>query len=210
MTEYTYLPAEQTTPNNERLVQSVKTYSIGNNGASFVLETQTFDTFSIAPTDGGFFLSQATLPTSNVESHFEASNNTTYTYRTDTMGGYIGGNNYSDGVNVGLNGILTLRSQQDNTGASDITTLQNQTKAEFSNLPSLTQPVLSISACITGTTKTGETTSMSRGGCLLQFMGYPLQLTNAFGQITVQSYDNLGRLIRVITLAETQWLQTTS
>lgn len=210
VTEYTYLPANQTTPNNERLVESVKTYSIGNNGTSFVLETQTFDTFNIAPTDGGFFLSQATLPTSNVESHFDSSSNQNYTYRTDTMGGYIGGNNYSDGVNVGLNGILTLRGQQDNTGASDIASLENQTTAAFTNLPNLTQAVLSISSSITGTTEAGEATSMNRGGCLIHFMGYPLQLTNAFGQITLQTYDNLGRLISVTTLAETQWSQTTS
>jgi len=210
MTEYTYLPAEQTHPSNERLVTSIKTHSIGNNGASFVLETQTFESGTIAPNDGGLFMTQATLPTSNVETHFDADSNTTYQYRTDTMGGYIGGYNYSDGINVGLNGILTLRGQEDNTGASNISTLQNQTTANFTTLPGQTQPVLEISSSIIGTTKAGQTTSMNRGGCLIHFMGYPLQQTNALGQQSLQTYDNIGRLISVTTLAGTEWSQTTS
>ncbi len=210
MTEYTYLPADQTHPSNERLVASVKTHSIGNNGASFVLETQTFDAFTIAPNDGGFFLTQVTLPTSNVETHYDAESNATYVYRTDTMGGYISGFNYSDGINVGLNGILTLRGQADNTGASDISALQNQTTADFTTFPGQTQPVLQINSSIVGTTTTGQTTRMSRGGCLIHFMGYPLQQTNAFGQQSLQTYDNIGRLTSVTTLAGTEWSQTTS
>ena len=210
VTEYTYLPAEQTCPPNERLVQSVKTHSIGNNGGSFVLETQTFEAFRIAPSDGGLFMQQATLPTCNQETHFDSDSNITYVYRTDTMGGYIGGYNYSDGIQVGLNGILTQRGQVDNTGASDITSLQNLTTAEFTNLPEAKQPVLSINSSITGSTKEGLTTTMSRGGCLLNFMGYPLQQTNAFGQTSVQTYDNIGRLISLTTMAGTEWSQTTS
>ncbi|MBM5816529.1 MAG: hypothetical protein FJ083_08065, partial [Cyanobacteria bacterium K_Offshore_surface_m2_239] len=209
VTEYTYLPAAQTNPNNERLVTSVKTHSIGDDGASYILETQTFATFKIAPSDGGIFLAEATLPISNAETHYDATNNSTYAYRTDTMSGYIGGNNYSSGIDVGLNGILTKRGQADNTGASDISALSNQTTASFTTVAGLTQPVLSISSSISGTTKNGDITSMNRGSGLIHFMGYPLQQTNVFKQTSMQTYDDLGRLTSVTTMAGTQWAQTT-
>lgn len=207
VTEYAYLSAQETSPANERLVQMVKTYSIGDNGASYVMETQSFETVKITPTDGGSFLTQITLPVSNQESHYDASADNQYSYRTDTMGGYIAGYNYSDNDLVALNGMLTQRTQQDNTGISDVAS------TSITYAPSISivdgQKVLTVASTMSGTTNLGVTTTQNRGGGLINFMGYPLQQTNALGQVTSQTYDNLGRLTSVTTLTGTEWAQST-
>lgn len=208
VTEYTYLPYQETSPANERLVQTVKTYSIGDHGASYVQETQSFQNFHIAPSDGGVFLPEITLPVSNQEVHYDAPTNNQYSYRTDVMGAYIGGYNYSDQDQVALNGMITQRSQQDNTGISDVASTSVDYTPSISIIDG--QKVLSLVSTISGTTSLGEITSQNRGAGLINFMGYPLQQTNALGQITSQDFDNLGRLTSVTVLAGTAFAQATT
>ncbi|MFM1798554.1 MAG: hypothetical protein RLZZ117_832 [Cyanobacteriota bacterium] len=208
VTEYAYWPAEETFPANERLIQMVKTYSIGDNGASYVQENQNFQTFHIPPTDGGFFMPQICLPISNQEFHYDAASEIEYAYRTDLMGGYIGGNNYSEQDAVALNGMLTQRCQQDNTGISDVVSTSITYTPSISNFNG--QKVLCLSSSMSGTTSAGEISTQDRGGGLINFMGYPLQQSNVLGQITSQSYDNLGRLVSVSVLAGTELAQVTT
>ena len=202
LTEYTYLLAGETNPPNERLAQTVKTHSIGNDGASWVLETQTFKNIAVAPAGSGA-LETATLPLSNVEHRYDAATGSSYDYRSDTMGNYIAG----DTTHPALNGIIGQRGQADLTGVSDVASLNTGYSASIDSYNG--QSALSITSTATGTAKAGAGASVSRGGSLVNFMGYPLQHTNPLGQKMIPSYDDLGRLVSKTTMAGTAFAQTT-
>ncbi|MFM8441738.1 MAG: hypothetical protein ACKN9W_00160, partial [Methylococcus sp.] len=64
LTEYTYLPASQTSPPNERLAVTSKLHSIGLNGASYVLQSQQFQNIAVASPSAALpgSLAEVTLP----------------------------------------------------------------------------------------------------------------------------------------------------
>ncbi len=203
LTEFSYLPASQTNPPNERLAQTVKTHSIGNNGASYVLETQTFQNLAIAPAGSGA-LETATLPTSNLEHHYDVATGSSYDYRSDTMGNYIGGNT----ANPALNGMIGQRGQTDLTGVSDVAYVNTNYTPGMTSFNS--QSALGIVSILSGKTKSGSTATVNRGGSLVNFMGYPLQHTNSVGLKTVPTYDGYGRKVSETIMAGTSYAQTTT
>jgi len=201
LTEYAYLPASMTNPPNERLAVTSKLHSIGLNGQSYVLQTQQFQNFAIAPGDAlPGSLTQATLPVSNAETRFDANTGATYAYRTDTMGGYVAGNT-SEPV---LNGILTQRTQQDDTGVSDVASVTTQ------YTPSMTSTAGGQTVLAMTSTLSGGGASRNRGGTQVSSMGYPIQTTDGLGRATTRSYDAYGRTLSETYLAGTPQQQTTT
>ena len=202
LTEYAYLPASMTNPPNERLAVTSKLHSIGLNGQSYVLQTQQFQNFAIAPAAGALpgSLTQATLPVSNAETHFDANTGASYAYRTDTMGGYVAGNT-SEPV---LNGILTQRTQQDDTGVSDVASVTTQYTPSMTSMAG-GQTVLAMTS-----TLSGGGASRNRGGTQVSSMGYPIQTTDGLGRATTRSYDAYGRTLSETYLAGTPQQQTTT
>lgn len=201
LTEYTYLPASETQPQNERMPATIKTYSVGNSGKSFTLETLSYQNLSVAPAGSGA-LAQMTLPTSNVETRHDAASGKTYTYRTDSMGSYVTGNAYPL-----LNGILGQRQQIDDTKISDVQAVTT------TYVPSMTsyegQTALGMTSSVTGQSPNGAATR-NRGGSLVNYMGYPLQTTDGLGRISTQAFDNYGRLVAETVMKGTAYEQTRS
>jgi RHS repeat-associated protein len=207
LTEYSYLPASQTNPPNERLAVTSKLHSIGLAGASYVLQTQQFQTIAVAPAAGSLpgALTQMTLPVSNTEVHFDANQSSTYTYRTDTMGGYVTGNT----AQPVLNGILTQRTQQDNTGVSDVVSLTTQ------YAPTMTtaaggQGVLAVTSTLTGQAQGGIGGYRNRGGAQISSMGYPIAETDGLGRTTTHAYDAYGRSVAQTYLPGTSYQQASA
>lgn len=201
VTQYTYLPANQTSPSNERLAQTVKTFSIGNGGKSYVFENQNFQNVAVAPA-GSPSISQTTLATANVETRYDSATGTTYNYRTDRT-------NYVTGQqNPILNGTASQRIQQDNTGVSDVSSVTTQNSASLSTYNG--QPVLVVGSQQTGLTSTGGSASQNRGTAIINAMGYPMQTTDGLGRATTHTFDDYGRTLSTTTLAGTAYAQTTS
>ncbi|MFM8443270.1 MAG: RHS repeat-associated core domain-containing protein, partial [Methylococcus sp.] len=149
-------------------------------------------------------LAEVTLPVSNAETHFDARLGDTYAYRTDTMGGYVTDNNQPV-----LNGILTQRTQQDDTGVSDVTSLTTQYAPSMATAAG-GQSVLALNSTLTGQAQGGGSASRNRGGTQVSSMGYLIQSTDGLGRASNRTYDAYGRVTSATFLPGTAYQQTTT
>jgi YD repeat-containing protein len=107
-----------------------------------------------------------------------------------------------------LNGILTQRTQQDDTGLSDVVSLTT------AYAPGMTtgaggQDVLAVNSTLTGQAKgISGTASRNRGGTQIAFMGYPIAETDGLGRATTHAYDAYGRTVAQTYLPGTAYQQT--
>ena len=195
-TTTTWLPANQTSPSNERLPLTVTTYSPGQNGAAWRQTNTTYSNIAVAPSGIGA-LATMTLPTAKTETHLDLGGTTPYAYRTESK-------TFSSGnANALLDGLLTQYQLADGTGISDVKSLTTSYATNLAN------NVLNINTTLAGTSASGGS-SINPSVAQVNFMGYPLQATNPLGQSYTLAYDNYGRLTALSKMVGTAYQQTST